>query len=354
MRTQLICGPFQGFIANLFAPKLLFVNLNDILISFETRGAVANYFLGVDGGGTNCRMRLTDADQKIRAEAVIAKPSNLQLRDGAAAYEAITQLTKMVFESAGLPLDATAQTSACFGMSGARLISAREEFAARKFPFAKVDVLDDIDIARAGAHEGDDGAVLIIGTGSGGLGIINGERHQIGGWGYHIGDQMSGAILGRELVRRASLAHEGILTGSALTKEVMRRFDNSLSRMMAWSFDNDAARKALEETLAPDQELYTDVPARPADYGQFSPLVFEYAEREDPIALELLQFEVDAIAHYVNWFKNVGAKSIAIVGGLGTHLLPKLQKIHGDIIVAPKSEPLAGAVILARQLSSVS
>ena len=79
--------------------------------------------------------------------------------------------------------------------------SARADFAARDWPFAGVKVYDDIDIAHAGALGGEDGGVIIVGTGSAALAIVGGERFQSGGWGFPIGDQMSGAILGRELVR---------------------------------------------------------------------------------------------------------------------------------------------------------
>lgn len=313
---------------------------------------MAKYFVGVDAGGTKCRMRLADSQLNTLAEAVIEKPSNLQLRDGEAAYESITRLTPEVFEKAGLEIEATTQTAACFGMSGARLKSARDDFAARQFPFARVTVFDDIDIARAGAHEGDDGAVLIIGTGSAGLGIFDGERHQVGGWGFHIGDSMSGAILGRELLRRSRMAHEGLMPASELTKKVMQHFGDDLNQMMAWSFDNDAARQPLEAALPADEKLHVDVPARPADYGQFAPLVFEYLDQGDPVAKELLQFEFEAVDLYINWFKKRNAKAIAIVGGLGTRLLPQLQQRYGEIIVTPRAEPLAGAVILARQLDA--
>lgn len=295
---------------------------------------MVKYFLGVDGGGTKCRISLADQDLNVIAEAVTAKPSNLQVREGDAAYEAVTELTRDVFAKAGIPLEAAADTAACFGMAGARLQSARDAFAARPFPYANLHVYDDIDIARAGAHDGADGAVLIIGTGSAGLAIIDGERHQVGGWGFHVGDTMSGAILGRELLRRSLLAHEGLIPASPLTQAVMERFEASPDKLMAWSFENpDIGR-----------------PARPADYGQFVPLFFDYHEKGDAMAKDLMQFELLAVDQYVHWFMGRGAKAIAVVGGLGQRLHVHLKERYGDLIVAPKSEPLRGALILARQL----
>lgn len=295
------------------------------------RKHVVKYFVGVDAGGTKCRMVLGDAQAKPLAQAVIDAPSNLQLRDGNAAYETITQLTQKLFQQADIDIKETQHAYACFGMAGGRLETARKAFAARQFPFAKVQVYDDIEIARAGAHEGAEGAVLIIGTGSAGLGIIDGVRHQVGGWGFHVGDSMAGATLGRELLRCALMAKEGLIEGSPLSEYVLKHFNDDLFEMMDWSFDGDAMR--------------------PADYGQFAPLVFEYEQLDDPLARKLVSFELEAIDLYVKWFMQRKAKSIAIVGGLGTYLLPRLQSLYGDIIVAPKASPLIGALIMARQMT---
>lgn len=291
-------------------------------------------FLGVDAGGTKCRMRLADENLVTLSEAVTSKPSNLQVRDGDAAYESINELIAQVYSEAGLDISEAKNTSACFGMAGARLVAARESFEARDFPFANLKVFDDIDIARAGAHDGEDGAVIIIGTGSAGLALNKGERLQIGGWGFHVGDTMSGAILGRELLRRSLLAFEGLIPSSPLTKAVMESFDNDPGKLMDWSFEGPGIGR----------------PARPADYGNFVPMLFDYLEKGDAVATDLLHFELLAVDEFVHWFMGRGAEPIAIVGGMGTRLFSRLVERYGSVIVKPKSEPLTGAMILAKQL----
>lgn len=307
-------------------------------------------FLGVDGGGTKCRMRLADENLATLAEVVVDSPVNLQLRNGDAAYDTVLQSIPRLFERAGIDVAEARNTYACFGMAGARLQSARLAFGARDFPFASLEVLDDVDIARAGAHEGEDGAVLIIGTGSAGFGMVDGKKLQVGGWGFLIGDTMSGAILGRELLRRSVAAHEGMSPATALSKAVMKRFDNDPGKMMAWSFDNpDALADALRNEGAGLEPAHGfSRHARPTDYGRFVPMIFEYLEQGDALAKELLEFELDAIDTYVNWFAVRGAKALALVGGLGQRLHPLIKKRYGDIIVQPKAGPLHGALILAR------
>jgi glucosamine kinase len=287
---------------------------------------VATYFLGVDGGGTNCRIRLADENLETLAEANGGR-SNLQIENGDPAYKSITEGAREVFATAGIDFSETANTFACFGMAGGRLPSARTAFAGRDWPFAKVTVYDDIDIARAGAHGGEDGAVIIVGTGSAAMALVDGQRHQCGGWGFHIGDQMSGAILGRELVRRAVEATDGLVSGSPLTEATVQALGGTLDAVMDWSFKD----------------------RRPADYGALIPMLMEYFDKDDPVARELIDLEMGYIDNYVAWFKARGVTRMAAVGGFGTRLYPLMEQRYGDFIVRPQREPLHGAVILAKQ-----
>ena len=308
-----------------------------------------SYFIGVDGGGTKCRMRLTDTNLNILAEAVTDKPSNLQVRSGDAAYEAVTDLIADVFDKAGLDRSESKKAAACFGMAGARMKSARDAFEKRSFPLENVIVFDDIDIARAGAHGEADGGVMIIGTGSAAMALVDGKRIQSGGWGFFVGDTMSGAILGRELLRRSLLSFDELEPKTPLTEAVMAKFDNSGDNLMAWSFDNDKARAAVEAMLPGDTHPTHPVPARPFDYGVFTMLFTEYLAKNDPLALELLEFELNAIAEYVEWFKARGVTSIAIVGGFGHSIMKHIKARFGDIIIEEEPVSLSGAITLARQ-----
>jgi glucosamine kinase len=280
----------------------------------------------VDGGGTNCRVRLADADLNTLADANGGR-SNLQIEDGEPAFRSITEGTREVFQKAGIDYAETKNTYACVGMAGGRLPSAREAFEQRSWPFAKVRVYDDIDIARAGALGGEDGATIIVGTGSAALAIVNGQRFQCGGWGFHIGDQMSGAILGRELVRWAVEAGDQLVEGSPLTEAVVEQLGGSLDAVMDWSFNG----------------------RRPADYGALIPLFFEYYEKGDLVAQKLMEIELGYIDNYVAWFKQRGVTKMAAVGGFGTRLYPLLTARYGDFIVPARHEPLHGALILAKQ-----
>jgi glucosamine kinase len=301
--------------------------------------------LGVDGGGTNCRVRLTGEDLTVLGEAH-GGPSNLQIQNGEAAYRSIVDGTKAAFATAGLPVSAYAEAYGCFCMAGGRSVLDRQAFERRPWPFAKVKVYDDIDAAHAGALGGDEGAVIIAGTGSAALAVVGGQRHQCGGWGFHIGDQMSGAILGRELIRRTVEATDGLVSGSPLTAAVLATFGD-LEAVMDWSFPKPVTPV---EFKGPDgAAMPVTIGRAPKAFGDFSRMIFEYFEKGDPIARELIDLEMQYVDNYVRWFKARGVTRMAATGGVGERLYPMLVERYGSFITKPLGDNLSGAVILAKQ-----
>lgn len=303
------------------------------------------YYLGVDGGGTNCRVRLANENLETLAEVKNGR-SNLQIDGGDPAYNAISDGARDVFRAAGIDYAETANTFACFGMAGGRMDSARAAFAARNWPFAGVKVYDDIDIAHAGALGGEEGGVVIIGTGSAAMSIVGGKRYQAGGWGFHIGDQMSGAILARELVRYAVEAEDGLVEASPLTKAVIAALGGNNQAAMTWSFTTDLGLSLTGNDGAEDQAL---IGRAPGEYGKLMHVLFDHMDKGDPVADKMLAIQFGYIDTYVKWFKSHNASVMAIVGGLGQRLFPNMQQRYGDFVALPKYEPLHGAVILARQ-----
>lgn len=308
---------------------------------------MAKYYLGVDGGGTNCRVRLADENLNTLAEVRNGR-SNLQIDGGEPAFKAISDGTRDVFAAANVDFAETRNTFACFGMAGGRMDTARDEFAARPWPFAGVKVYDDIDIAHAGALGGHDGAVIIVGTGSAAMAIINGQRHQCGGWGFQIGDQMSGAILGRELARYAVEAEDGLVEASPLTRAVIERLGGNNQAAMSWSFAVDLDVKIISRDGSEgcDDAL---IGRAPAEFGKLMPLLIDYLDQGDPVARKMLDIQLGYVDSYVRWFQARNAKVMAIVGGFGQRIFPLLQQRYGDFVALPLYEPLHGAVILAKQ-----
>ena len=147
-------------------------------------------FLGVDGGGTRCRARLADSAGSILGQG-LAGPANIRI--------GLEESQRSVLDAAGQCL-AEAGASfgdpivACLALAGA---SEPREAAAAQAVFAprfwRVLVTADAHAACVGAHRGEDGGVIIVGTGSIGWAVRGGRSYRVGGWGFPVSDEGGGA-----------------------------------------------------------------------------------------------------------------------------------------------------------------
>jgi len=281
--------------------------------------AADEFLLGVDGGGTRCRARLARRSGQMLGEG-IAGPANL--RQGfVEAFAAVLDAASQCLTAAGLPHTALHETTACLALAGA---SEPDQLAASRrhpLPFARTIIITDAEAACVGAHDGRDGAVVIIGTGSIGWGIVDGQRHRVGGWGLPVSDEGSGAWLGREAVRRALWAHDGRVEWTRLLDRVFARFDRDAHAIVRWT-----------------------ATATPRDYGDIAPLVIEEAGRGDPAAIALARLAAKHIASLVERLDRLGAPRIALVGGLAAVLEPYLLVETRARLVVPQGDALAGAL----------
>src|SRR5690606_10289425 len=158
-------------------------------------------------------------------------------------------------------------------------------------------VYDDIDIAHAGALDGGEGGVIIVGTGSAALSIVDGQRHQAGGWGFQIGDQMSGAILGRELVRYAVEAEDGLVAASPLTRAIIAQVGGDNQAAMTWSFgaDYEVRVAGLDGSDGYDDLL---IGRAPAEFGKLMPLFIDHFDKGDPVARKMMDIQLGYIDTY--------------------------------------------------------
>ena len=84
-------------------------------------------------------------------------------------------------------------------------------------------VTTDAHAACVGAHRGEDGGVIIVGTGTVAWAVRR-AHHRVGGWGFPISDEGSGAWLGCELARRVFWAHDGRVPWTGLLTAAFERF----------------------------------------------------------------------------------------------------------------------------------
>src|ERR1700728_248451 len=152
-------------------------------------------FLGVDGGGTGCRVRLVDADGHVLG-AGPGGAANIRLGLDSA-WAAILEATDTALGQARLDRGALPRIHAGLGLAGIMKPPDIERLRAAAPPFASLSIASDAHTACLGAFAGRDGGIVISGTGSVGYALIHGEPHSIGGWAFDVSDLGSGADIGR-------------------------------------------------------------------------------------------------------------------------------------------------------------
>lgn len=282
----------------------------------------AAFFLGVDGGGTHCRVRLRDAAGALLAETK-GGSANI-FSDPVEAIANVAQACDAAFAAARLGADAMARTAACFGLAGANMAGAVARVEARAWPYQSLRIEHDGIIACVGAHGGEDGAIAAIGTGAVYVISIDGKLQTFGGWGFMLSDQGSGADLGRESLRRTLYAQDGIIERTPFTDAVWARFDGSMDNLHRFA-----------ET------------AKPRDYGALTPLLLEHAERNDPVARFIVERGQTGVTLVLDHLVKLGAKRICIMGGLGQAYQKYFPYRFRPYFVSPRHDALDGALILA-------
>jgi glucosamine kinase len=282
----------------------------------------AQYFLGIDGGGTNCRARVRDAEGRLVGEA-LGGASNIAT-DPVEAVANIAKVSEAAFLKGGLPLSRLSQCSACFGLAGANMAGATARVEAHAWPFQKLRIEHDGIIACVGAHAGADGAIASIGTGAVYVVSIGGKWQTFGGWGFMLSDQGSGADLGREALRRSLYARDGLIDSSPFTDAVWERFNGSMDHLHRFA-----------ET------------AKPRDYGALTPLLFEHAEQDDPLARFIIERGQTGVTLALDPIVKLGVLRICLLGCIGRAYGPYLPERFAPYLTAPRHDPLDGAILLA-------
>ena len=172
---------------------------------------------GVDGGGTKCRARLADARGNVLGEG-IAGPANIRFGVEQAFVE-IFRAFEQCLGHAGLT-SKDRRVIACLALAGFGALTQSD--AAQTYPhsFFRMVCTSDARAACVGAHGGEDGAIIIAGTGSVGWALIDGCDYRVGGWGFPVSDEGSGAWLGCEAVRRVLWAHDGLIPWTDFLRSV--------------------------------------------------------------------------------------------------------------------------------------
>jgi glucosamine kinase len=255
----------------------------------------------------------------------VGGPANIH-SDFPLAKESIRGAAKSALAAAGLDEQSLRRAHAGLGLAGAGLKATSDRLLSELTSFASMELETDAYVAWLGAHGGGDGAIAILGTGSCGLAIVNGQRITVAGWGPEVSDEAGGQRMGREALRRTLWAYDGRAEKSGLTDALLTRFNWDPARIVSFAAS-----------------------ASSADYARFAPLIFTYASAQDPLAVTLVSDAAEAAARIIDRLLAAGAPAVSLVGGLAEPLSTWLPPRLSGYITPPQTDPVDGAILMARR-----
>ena len=285
--------------------------------------------VGVDLGKTGCRARVVvdGGDGPLREGAGapgLAEPNGVE-----AALAAVWPVVADALGAARVDGVHVLVVGAAGAEAAPERARALADALAARLPGCRVGIASDSVTAHAGALDGRPGTVLAVGTGSVALGLsANGRVARLDGWGPWLGDEGSGAWIGREALRAVLRGLDGRGPATALSEAARRRY---------------GAPAALPLTLAQAGEVARTTAA-------FVPDVLAAAEAGDAVAVAVLDRAL------VHWSELVGAaadavgeRRVAVVGGLAAAplLVGRWRLPAGLDLVEAAGASLDGALLLA-------
>lgn len=285
------------------------------------------YFLGIDAGGTKTKARLTDRTGATIGEGV-SGPGNIRMGTPKV-FASISDAYAQAIESAGLSSDQVATIRAGLGVAGLGRPGGLETLEAQPFPFQNTIIVNDARIANIGAHGGGDGGIVIIGTGSIGIARVKEKDIRVGGYGFPISDEGSGAYIGLQAIRITLRASDGRLEHSDLTRAVFEKFDRDTQAIVNWM---DSATATEYATMAPEV-------VNAAEAGDYhGRLITSHAAWHIEIMVRaLFGFDVPRVT---------------LVGGLAQRVEPWMSPDIRLKLSLPKGDALDGALWVARNVTS--
>jgi glucosamine kinase len=182
--------------------------------------------LGIDGGGTKTDAVVVDASGRVLWRSRTGSLDPIAEPGWEVTLTALaTEAGPVSFAVLGLPYH---------GEIGD--ISARQlQLASQLFGGAS-RVANDVELAFEGALAGDDGVLILAGTGSmawarGPLGT-----HRVGGWGDLFGDEGSAYWIGREALARVSQELDHRRRASGFAEAMLRQMGIPAESLSAWAY----------------------------------------------------------------------------------------------------------------------
>ena len=279
-------------------------------------------YIGIDGGGTKCSAVLFNANKEVIGRG-ISGPANAS-RDLAQTLDSILKSVRLALIDAQLSIDTISRIQVAAGLAGANTPEIKERLLAWDHPFACFKVDCDLTTASYGSHGGNDGALLIVGTGSAAARFQSGTLSTFGGHGFILGDKGSGAWLGRSAVASTLEALDGVIPISAL---------------------HDRVLTCLSVTTSVEL-MQKMILATSGQFATLAPEVIDFAKQKDISALALVEEAAVYLDKLCMRTLQHTDLSLVLMGGLASSFEPLFRPELRARIVKAKAGPERGALYL--------
>jgi len=281
-------------------------------------------YVGIDGGGTKCRVRIETSTGVLLGIGLggTANPSH----GLSTVVNSIMSAINIALEQANLTQHSLKNLVVGAGLAGLHLPKYIELMSSWQHPFKAFYLTDDLHVATLGAHAGGDGAVAIVGTGFSALSIVNNTKTAIGGYGFLQADHCSGSWIGYQAVQAVLLAQDKLAEPTQLTELLVEKFQAQ---------GVDLANKL--------------VGASACDYGTIAPLVFIAAKNNDPTSLAIIKQSCEFIQRVIQVLAATNPPKISLIGGIAEQVMPLLEHDVVSILSLPIKLAEQGAIYFAHQ-----
>ncbi len=287
---------------------------------------MANYLVGIDGGGSTCRAAIIDSTNNTILGKGLSGPANPVHGQDIAFGSIISAVTEAI-KQAGLPASTLAQVKVAAGLAGVNIAKYMHVMQSWQHPFKSFHVVSDLNIACYGAHQAMTGACIISGTGSCGVLLEQDSCLMLGGHGFLLGDKGSGASLGLQALKYSLEAIDGLVPPSSLSTALLQHLNANSA----------------------DDVVSLMSHAKPNDFAKLAPSVFQHAQQGDEAALNMVSEHGQYLSAMADSLLSKAETRLSLLGGLSTlftpYLSPEIQKILSPAL----AEPLDGALFLAKQ-----
>ena len=289
-------------------------------------------YIGIDGGGTKTKFFLYNEVGNVLKEITLDTVHFLQISKEIAiatlkqGVSALVDDPSDVFIVAGL---------AGYGQE-VKARQAIEEICKVAFKGYQYAIYNDVQTAISGALGGKDGIVVIAGTGSIALSMINGKEKRCGGWGYQLGDEGSAYWIAKKMLAIFCKQVDGRIEKTVLYNEVIKYC-------------------ALEKPYDIIHYINVDLEGSRDKIATLAIINYKAALKGDLHALSIYQEAAKEIAELIHRLAKDFNKTVTIsyIGGVfkaqDLILEPLCQLLNIDYILSkPLYPPEYGAYLLAK------